>query len=104
MGSVQDNEKKRLRYFRERFEEKRKGQQAGCISQERLGNFPKEKLCFEVVVIYCCVGGRTVQIRTIRTIGTRARFSSLFLGTKFDVVLRIPCYRKGSYRSGCTTY
>ena len=43
---MQDNEKKRLRDFRECFEEEGKGKQAGCISQ---GDF----LC-EFVEFYCC--------------------------------------------------
>ena len=38
----------------ERDSLKRKGQQAGCISQERLGTFPKEIFCLEVAEIYCC--------------------------------------------------
>jgi hypothetical protein len=69
-----------------------------------MGAFPKEKLCFEVFLIYCCVGGRTVRICIVRTIGRRARFSRLFVGTKIDVVLSIPCYRNGSYISRGTTY
>jgi hypothetical protein len=46
---VQDNEKKRLRDIRESFEEEKKEQQAGHISQ---GNF----LC-EVVELFVVVGG-----------------------------------------------
>jgi hypothetical protein len=46
---VQDNEKKRLRDFRESFEEERKGQQAGCISQGRLGKFPKVIFCAKLL-------------------------------------------------------
>jgi hypothetical protein len=72
---VQDNEKKRLIDFRESFEEERKGQQARCISQERLDTFPKEKLSFECAEIYCCERGRIVRIHTIRTTEKSTCFS-----------------------------
>jgi hypothetical protein len=65
---VQDNnEKNKLRDFRERFEEERKGIQVGNISQEILGTFPKEKNYFVSVEIYCYVGGRTVRICIVHT-------------------------------------
>jgi len=92
-----------LIYFQESFEEKRKGKQDGHISKESLGTFPKEKIYLKVV-IYCCVGCRTIRIRIGHTIERRARFSRLFVGTYIDVVLSIPCYRKGSYRLGRTIY
>jgi hypothetical protein len=51
---VQDNEKKRLRDFRESFEEERKGQQVGCISQGRLGTFPKVIFCVKLLSYLLC--------------------------------------------------
>jgi hypothetical protein len=94
---VQNNEKKRLRDFRESFEEKRKGQQAGCIFQETLGTFPKAKLCFVSAENYCCVGGRTVRIHTVCTAGRRARCLRQFVGTEIEAVLSILCCKKGPY-------
>ena len=84
MGSVQDKEK-RLRDFRERFEEERKGQQAGCISQGRLGTFPKVIFCVKLLIFIVVVGVRIVWIHTIRTKRKRAGFLRFFVGTKFEV-------------------
>jgi hypothetical protein len=60
-------EKKRLKDFRERFEEERKGQQRRCISQRRLGTFPKAYLCGSVLIFFVVVGGRIVGIHTVCT-------------------------------------
>jgi hypothetical protein len=60
-----------------------------------LGHISQGKTYFEVAEIYCCEGGRTVQIRTVHTTGRRAQFSRHFVGTKIEVVLSIPCYRRG---------
>jgi hypothetical protein len=51
---VQDNEKKRLRDFRESFEEKRKGSKLGAFSKRAWAHFPRQNsVCAEN---YCCVG------------------------------------------------
>jgi hypothetical protein len=44
------------------------------FSQEILGIFPKVIFCVRVFEIFCCVGGRTVQIRTVCIVEKWARF------------------------------
>jgi hypothetical protein len=66
------------RDFQESFEKESEG--------NKMGTFPKEYFCVRVAEIYCCVGGRIVRIRTVYTIGRRARFSRHFVGTKIEVV------------------
>jgi hypothetical protein len=96
-----NNEKMRLRDFRESLREE-SGQQEGCISQRRLGTFPKANLCVSVDT-FVVVGGCTVQIHTVRTRRERGHKFRGIGGTNFKVVLRVFLATTNPYKSGCTT-
>jgi hypothetical protein len=63
---------------------------------------PKAKLYFECAEIYCCEGGRTVRICTIRTAEKWARFSRQGRNRN-QGSLRIFVVERQSYRTICTT-